>query len=95
MADYVLLAACHAKQIAQEYRDNDSGQSVTYGAMTYALTETLATLQTRDVTCRELFELTRDKVRAWYPQQIPQCEGDRDRLLTSVRNVQARIFRLW
>ena len=83
MADYVLLAACHAKQIAQEYHDNSSGQTLVYGAMTYALTDTLATLNTKDVTCREIFELTRNKVRAWYPQQIPQCEGDRDRLLFS------------
>jgi hypothetical protein len=83
MADYVLLAACHAKQIAQEYRDNTSGQTVAYGAMTYALTETLAELKSRDVTCRELYEMTRNKVRTWYPEQIPQCEGDRDRLLFS------------
>lgn len=83
MADYVLLAACDAKQIAQEYRDNSSGQTVAYGAMTYALTETLASLKSRDVSCRELYEMTRDKVRAWFPQQTPQCEGDRDRLLFS------------
>ena len=83
MADYVLLAACHAKQIAQEYHDVSSGNTVVYGAMTYALTETLAGLTSREITCRELYELTRNKVRAWYPQQIPQCEGDRDRLLFS------------
>lgn len=83
MADYVLLAACHAKQIAQEYYDKTSGQTVVYGAMTYALTETLAELKSRDVTCRELYEMTRNKVRTWYPEQIPQCEGDRDRLLFS------------
>ena len=83
MADYVLLAACHAKQIAQEYHDKSSGQTVVYGAMTYALTETLGELKSRDVTCRELYELTRNKVRSWFPQQIPQCEGDRDRLLFS------------
>lgn len=83
MADYVLLAACHAKQIAQEYHDKTSGQTVVYGAMTYALTETLVELKSRDVTCRELYEMTRSKVRTWYPEQIPQCEGDRDRLLFS------------
>jgi hypothetical protein len=83
MADYVLLAACHAKQIAQEYYDKTSGQTIVYGAMTYALTETLAELKSRDVTCRELYEMTRNKVRTWYPEQIPQCEGDRDRLLFS------------
>lgn len=83
MAEYVLLAACHAKQIAQEYHDKTSGQTLVYGAMTYALTETLAELKSRDVTCRELYEMTRNKVRMWYPEQIPQCEGDRDRLLFS------------
>ncbi len=83
MADYVLLAASHAKQIAQEYHDKTTGQTVVYGAMTYALTETLAGLQSTDVTCRELYEMTRSKVRTWYPEQIPQCEGDRDRLLFS------------
>lgn len=83
MADYVLLAACHAKQIAQEYHDNSTGPTVVYGAMTYSLTETLATLKSKDVTCRELYEQTRDRLRAWFPQQIPQCEGDRDRLLFS------------
>ena len=83
IADYVLLAACDARQIAQEYHDTTSGQTVVYGAMTYALTETLAGLKSRDVSCRELYEMTRSKVRAWYPQQTPQCEGDRDRLLFS------------
>ncbi len=83
MADYVLLAACHARQAAQEYHDDSSGQTVVYGAMTYALTETLAGLKSHNITCRELYEQTRDKVRAWYPQQIPQCEGDRDRLVFS------------
>jgi hypothetical protein len=51
--------------------------------MTYALTETLAGLKSKDITCRELYELTRNRVQTWYPQQIPQCEGDRDRLLFS------------
>jgi hypothetical protein len=83
MADYVLLAACHAKQIAQEYSDDSSGQTVVYGAMTYALADTLAGLDSKEITCRELYELTRNKVRTWYPQQVPQCEGDRDRLLFS------------
>jgi hypothetical protein len=83
MADYVLLAACHAKQIAQEYSDDSSGQTVVYGAMTYALADTLAGLASKEITCRELYELTRNKVRTWFPQQIPQCEGDRDRLLFS------------
>ena len=83
MADYVLLAACHAKQIAQEYSDDSSGQTVVYGAMTYALADTLAGLDSKEITCRELYEMTRNKVRTWYPQQIPQCEGDRDRLLFS------------
>lgn len=83
MADYVLLAACHAKQIAQEYYDKSAEHATVYGAMTYALTETLAGLRSRDVTCREVFESTRNKVRTWYPEQVPQCEGDRDRFLFS------------
>lgn len=83
MADYVLLAACHAKQIAEEYHDKSSGQTVIYGALTYALTDSLVELNSKDITCRELYEKARNKVRAWYPQQIPQCEGDRDRFLFS------------
>jgi hypothetical protein len=83
MADYVLLAACHAKQSAMEYRDSSSGRTLAYGAMTYALTEILGELKSKDVTCRELYERTREKVRTWFPDQIPQCEGDRDRLLFS------------
>jgi hypothetical protein len=81
MTDYVLLAACDAKQIAEEYHDSSAGEVCVYGAMTYALTDVLLSLNSQVMTYRELHELIHDKVRSWYPSQSPQCEGDRDRLL--------------
>lgn len=88
MADYVLLAACDATQIAQEYHDSSGGEPVIYGAMTYALTEILGSASIQSLTYRELHELTTAKVREWYPNQSPQCEGDRDRQLFSSQRIR-------
>ena len=105
MAAYVLLSACDAKQVAEEYHDTSSGKAMSYGAMTFALTEVLASLcaamhvdqslgnwhSSRSevfasgfappISYRELHEHVRAKVRSWFPNQSPQCEGDRERLL--------------
>ena len=91
ITDYVLLAACDAKQIAEEYHDSSSGHTVVFGAMTYALTEVLRSLKLQSVTYRELHEMTVDRVRTWYPSQSPQCEGDRDRLLFQGKHAKREV----
>lgn len=77
--NHVLLSACNHRQIANEYVDSTSTGQRVYGMLTHSLAEELA--QAGDITYRELHERVCRRVWQKYPQQIPQCEGDRDRLL--------------
>jgi len=74
---YVLLAACRDREEANEHI---VGQRQ-YGAMTYFLVQDLSqAAPDRPRTYRELHERVSQRVNLNYPDQMPQCEGDRDRL---------------
>ena len=81
-SDHTLLAACRSHEYAQEYRVQEGDQSRSQGAMTYFLVQEMAQLPLdRPVTYRELYERVRYQVNSRYSNQMPQCEGDRDRIL--------------
>ncbi len=79
---HVLLAGCRDKELANEYALVDGNQRRWHGAMTYFLQRELTQLPPNSsLTYRELHERIRHQVNSAYPNQMPQCEGDRDREL--------------
>ena len=85
---YVLLAACRNFELAKEYtvrgEENKRKDVKNYkqGAFTWFLAQELMSLPPgQQITYHELFERTRFQVHQQYRSQMPQCEGDRDRVL--------------
>lgn len=79
---YTLLAACRNDQSAKEYSVGDGEDCVKHGAYTWFLAEELMSLTPGIVpTCREVHERVKHRVHRKFRSQVPQCEGDRDRLL--------------
>lgn len=79
---HVLLAGCRDKEESNEYALTNGGQRLWRGAMSYFMQRELAQLPPNTVlTYRELHERIRYQVNSSYPNQMPQCEGDRDREL--------------
>ncbi|MCE7984845.1 MAG: caspase family protein [Caldilinea sp. CFX5] len=79
---HVLLAGCRDKEESNEYALVDGSQRRWHGAMTYFLQRELTQLPPNHaLTYRELHERIRQQVNSAYPNQMPQCEGDRDREL--------------
>jgi hypothetical protein len=77
---YVLIAACRDREEANEYRAQDEQGRQQYGALTYFLVQALSGLSgDRPLTYAELHERLGLSVNAIYRDQMPQCEGDRDR----------------
>ncbi len=79
---HVLLAACRDREEANEYMAWE-GQAVReHGALTYFLIQELSQMtRDRPITYRELHERVRYQVNSTYQDQMPQCEGGRDRLV--------------
>ncbi|HYF64191.1 MAG TPA: caspase family protein, partial [Herpetosiphonaceae bacterium] len=78
---YVLLAACRSGQQAREHWVAETGAAgVWHGALTYF---TLSSLRTAPpgLTYAMLHERVAAQISARYPQQLPQCEGDRQRAI--------------
>jgi hypothetical protein len=79
---YVLLAACQDRELANEYRVQQGSNLLDHGALTYFLLQELGKpAGGRRWTYRELHEHVASSVKRIYPDQTPQCEGDRDREL--------------
>ncbi len=82
-ASHVLLAACSNTQVANEYREVTTAHVTVYGAMSYAVASELSKPLGPALTYRDFHQQISRQVRQWFPQQTPQCEGDRDRVLFS------------
>jgi len=79
---YVLLAGCRDYELANEYRVRQGDRIRQHGATSYFLIKELSAMSSASaLTYRELHERVRYQVNSLYPQQMPQCEGDRDRLV--------------
>jgi hypothetical protein len=79
---HTLLAACRSHEYAQEHIVGEGDQRRKQGAMTYFLVSELARLPANQpITYRQLHERVRYQVNSRYASQMPQCEGDVDRLL--------------
>lgn len=79
---HVLLAGCRDKEESNEYGLAAGNQRTWRGAMSYFLQRELEELPPgSSLTYRELHERIRYQVNSAYPNQMPQCEGDRDREL--------------
>ena len=82
-AKYVLLAGCRDREEANEHRVSQSSTGYRqHGALTYFLLDELSRLSPdRPMTYRELHERVRYQVNSRYEDQMPQCEGQKDRTL--------------
>jgi len=79
---YVLLAGCRDREEANEYQAPEGQGIRQHGAMTYFLVKALSQMKPgQALTYRELHERVRYQVNSLYDTQMPQCEGDRDRLV--------------
>lgn len=80
---YVLLAACRDRELAHELQVRQGAGIRQHGAMSYFMVKDLAAAAntSRPLTYRELHERVRTEVNSLYDSQMPQCEGDRDRVV--------------
>src|SRR5690606_7099354 len=76
-APYVLLAGCRDREESNEYR---ASENVWHGALTYFTLDFLEGL-TPNTTYADLHEQVAANVNAHYRNQMPQCEGDRNRVV--------------
>jgi hypothetical protein len=77
---YVMIAACRDEQKAGEYPPSATEGPDVHGCLTYFLHQELS-IAGPGTTYRDVFEPTRRRVTAVYPDQVPQFEGNRDRAL--------------
>ncbi len=74
--NHVLLAGCRDGESSYEYT-SDAGR---YGALTYFLLQELQNLSP-NTTYADLHERVASRVNGVYRAQLPQCEGDRERVV--------------
>jgi len=89
---YVLLAGCQDREEAYEYEstvDTDSSgtQGVWHGAFTFFLLREWQQLPA-DATYAELYDRVAPLVNGQFRAQLPQCEGQRDRMIFAAAAVQ-------
>ncbi|MBW4670306.1 MAG: caspase family protein [Cyanomargarita calcarea GSE-NOS-MK-12-04C] len=77
---HVLLAGCRDREEANEYLSGDEGNKVMHGALTYFTLQALRQM-TPNTTYADIYEQVAVKVNSEYPSQMPQCEGDRQRVV--------------
>ncbi|NMF63354.1 caspase family protein [Brasilonema octagenarum] len=78
---HVLLAGCRDNELSNEYLSSDNDKNnVWHGALTYFTLQALRNI-TPKTTYAELYEQVAVKVNTKYPSQMPQCEGDRYRMI--------------
>jgi hypothetical protein len=77
---YVLLAGCRDHEESYEYWDSSGDSGAWHGAMTCFLLRNLPKV-IQQTTYFDLYRVIAAQVNAEYPQQMPQCEGDRNRLV--------------
>lgn len=77
---HVLLAGCRDHELSNEHLSRDEGKEVMHGALTYFTLQALRQM-TPNTTYVELYEQVATKVNTHYRSQMPQCEGDRDRVI--------------
>ena len=87
---HALLAACRDREKAYEQAISCGSETIYRGALTNAIIEELSS-GSQSLTYHELGERIRIEVQSRFSDQVPQCEGRRDRLvfggLTPARDV--------
>lgn len=76
-SQHVLIAGCRAHEESREHRP-PSGDRMTFGALTYFMLDWLRT-KPAGATYGDLHEAVATQVNTIYKDQMPQCEGDRNR----------------
>jgi hypothetical protein len=77
---YVLLAGCRDEELSYEYYGSVEDSAAWYGALTFFTLKTLQQLP-EGASYSELYERVAPSVNAANASQMPQCEGDRDRVI--------------
>ncbi|WP_197283479.1 caspase family protein [Mycobacterium sp. Marseille-P9652] len=79
---YVLLAGCRDEELSYEYYGSVEDSAAWHGALTFFTLTTWRQLP-EGATYSELYDRVAPLVNAEYRSQMPQCEGDRDRVIFS------------
>lgn len=74
---YVLLAACRASEFAHEYSFDGNGKN---GVLTYWLLDALREFEGRP-TFRMAYDRALAHIHSQFPDQTPQLQGERDRVI--------------
>ncbi|MBW4507362.1 MAG: caspase family protein [Scytonematopsis contorta HA4267-MV1] len=77
---HVLLAGCRDREEANEHFIYEHGKKLKHGALTYFTLQTLRQMAPNS-TYTDIYEQISVKVNSEYPSQMPQCEGDRNRVV--------------
>ena len=87
--NFVLLAACRANELANEYSFDGSGER--NGALTYWMLDALNQIGAgQSYTYRMLYNRVVAKVHAKFVNQTPQLEGERNREIFGGAQIQTR-----
>jgi hypothetical protein len=88
---YVMIAACRDEQTANEYPPAPGPADEVHGCLTYYLHQELMNAGP-GTTYRDVFDAARRRVTAAYPDQTPQLEGNRDRVLFGLADLAPAHF---
>ncbi|MBO3460647.1 caspase family protein [Aetokthonos hydrillicola Thurmond2011] len=89
---HILLAGCRDRQMSNEYwAKSEEQEGVWHGAMTFFTLQALSQMAP-GTTYAELYERVAAQVNGIYPNQMPQCEGDRERVIFGNIRVQQDPF---
>lgn len=86
---YLLIAGCADTEKSREYRNPETGK--THGALTYHFVRELERA-TGKMTYRDAFVPVRTAVNQLFSTQTPQMEGDWNRVLFGVEEIQVEPF---
>lgn len=90
---YVLLAGCRDREESNEHPVMEGSKRSWHGALTFFFLQTLAQMPVgQPLTYDQLYQRISREVNKAYPDQMPQCEGERGRLLFGGRGPQRDLF---
>jgi len=84
---YVVISGCRDNEYSHEFTQEDGGETIRNGALTYFLTNAL-TRAKPGTTYRDVFEITRQGVNSRFPTQNPQIEGAQDREIFGTADIE-------
>jgi hypothetical protein len=89
--NYVVMSGCRDDEYSYEFETEGGGEPIRNGALTHFLANALLSAKPGS-TYRDVFELARQGVNSKFKQQHPQIEGEQDREIFGVKDIEPLRF---